>query len=119
MEERYYKSDYTGKEIDDSIGRIVHGEIDELAKRAETAAKSAEKYSENSNEYAEKAKTASLHYPYIGPNKNWMEWDVERSEFVDTGNPSKGMDGIVMGPGIVNFRIREDGHLIVTVDDGT
>lgn len=116
MEDNYYKSDYTGKEIDESIGRIVHGDIDRLAERAETA--------------ATKAESVSVKTPYINAtNKNWMVVDTETGNYRDSGYSSKGDKGdtgpkgdpggmVNLGPGIVGFYINNNGHLIMSVDDG-
>lgn len=41
MAEQYYQSVYTGEQIDESIGRIVNGEIDQLASSAAASASAA------------------------------------------------------------------------------
>lgn len=58
----YYRSIYTGKQIDDGIGRIISGELDELADktgadvlRAKAEADRAKKEADNAKAYAQKA----------------------------------------------------------------
>lgn len=42
---------------------------------------------------AEAAADASVKTPYIGSNGNWLVWDDTRSEYVDSGRPSRGAKG--------------------------
>lgn len=39
---------------------------------------------------ADRAEAASLHYPYIGANKNWYEWDPATEQYIDTGIKAEG-----------------------------
>ena len=43
---------------------------------------------------AQRAEDAVAHYPYIdSTTKNWMVWDAETGQFVDTGVRAEGIDG--------------------------
>lgn len=39
---------------------------------------------------AEKAESSSLHPPIIGENGHWYQWNIDISDYEDTGKPSKG-----------------------------
>ena len=39
---------------------------------------------------ADRAEAASLHYPYIGANKNWYEWNPATEQYIDTGIKAEG-----------------------------
>lgn len=54
MAENYYKSIYTGKQIDDSLGRIVNGELDESVDAAAESAKQAAVSADTAKENSEK-----------------------------------------------------------------
>lgn len=51
---------------------------------------------------AERAETASHHYPYIGENNHWYVYDVDLGNFVDTGVNAEGQDG---RDGIMSARV--------------
>ena len=44
---------------------------------------------------AERAEAAAQHYPYIGANNHWYVYDVTQGNFVDTGIPATGQDGLM------------------------
>ena len=60
-----------------TIGQLIDA-LDEGVNSAEAAAAAAAE--------------AALHYPYIGDNGNWMWWNVQLGEFVDTGINAEGTD---------------------------
>ena len=48
---------------------------------------------------AAQAEAAVEKMPSIGENGNWHAWDANAGEYVDTGKPSKGKDGLDGDPG--------------------
>ena len=48
---------------------------------------------------AAQAEAAVEKMPSIGENGNWYAWDAAAGEYVDTGKPSKGKDGLDGDPG--------------------
>ena len=50
VEKEYYQSSYTGEQIDKAIGRIVNGEIDQIAEEAATSAGEAKRSAEEAAE---------------------------------------------------------------------
>lgn len=65
-----------------------------LIEQAIEAAAEAEASAISAAESAEEAASWSAHPPYIGENGNWYVYDSETEEFVDTGDPSRGPQGI-------------------------
>lgn len=65
-----------------------------LIEQAIEAAAEAEASAISAAESAEEAASWSAHPPYIGENGNWYVYDPETEEFVDTGDPSRGPQGI-------------------------
>ncbi len=53
-----------------------------------------DQYHNNSKWYAEQAAQASAHPPIIGQNGNWYVYDAQSGQYVDSGNPSRGEDGV-------------------------
>lgn len=45
-------------------------------------------YAESAKESSIKAENAAIHSPIIGENGNWLIWDFEKSEYVDSGKPA-------------------------------
>lgn len=110
---QYYESEYYGEQVDEAVGKILSGEIEDYATRAEQA--------------AEKAETATVKTPYIATNKNWMTWDFSQSKYVDSGSSSvgqtgatgpQGPPGVVVDVGVSQFtlHINDEGHLIATIN---
>lgn len=58
--------------------------------------------------------------PIIGQNGNWWAWDTELEEYVDTGNPSKGIDG-TDGIGLDDVQTPSpvDGTVLLRLSDGS
>lgn len=127
-EDASYQSNLTGAEIDNALGQILDGTIDQAVEAAQAA--------------ANKAEQAAVKTPYIGDSNTWMVWDFDSEEYVDTeisalgeqgeagpsGPPGSdgaigppgppGQDGIVVDVGINEFSlsINEEGHLIATIN---
>lgn len=90
-EKQYFKSAFSGVQIDNAIGRIVNGEIDQLSQNAATSAanaaaseKAASGYADKAKTAAEKAETATTNPPIIRDG-TWWCWDFEAGEYADTG----------------------------------
>lgn len=120
--------DCTAEQANDALGRIINGDIDDAADRAEAA--------------ADRAEEVAVKTPYIGENNTWMVWDFNTVEYVDSGisalgKPGEtgpvgpvgpvgaigppgppGQDGVVVDVGISEFSlsINEEGHLIATIN---
>lgn len=86
MAENYYKSAYTGEQIDASLGRIVSGELDKAVNDAQKSAKDAAKS-------AETAAQVAVQTPYAGDSGNWMVWDNAVNAYKDSGIPARGATG--------------------------
>lgn len=113
---QYYDSEYYGEQIDEAVGQILSGEIEDYATRAEDA--------------AEKAESATVHTPYINENANWMVWSTSTEKYVDSGKSSKGTKGdtgatgpqgppgvvVDVGVGQFTLHINDEGHLIATIN---
>jgi len=65
----------------------THEEAKNLINELDNAADEVEQAVEEANHVAEKL-------PYIGSNENWYMWDDEAGEFVDSGSPSRGEQGL-------------------------
>lgn len=110
---QYYESEYYGEQVDEAVGKILSGEIEDYATRAEQA--------------AEKAEEVSVKTPYINENGDWMTWDSETDSYKDSGVQSRGEigpvgpegpPGIVVDVGVSQFalHINDEGHLIATIN---
>lgn len=85
-DQAYYKSAYTGEQIDGSLGRIISGEIDQAVSDAQKSAREAAAS-------AEAAEAVAVRTPYVGDNGNWMVWDLAARAFKDSGVPARGATG--------------------------
>ena len=85
-DQTYYKSAYTGEQIDDSLGRIISGEIDQ-------AVSDAQKSAQDAAASADAAEAVAVRTPYVGANGNWMVWDLAARVFIDSGVPARGATG--------------------------
>lgn len=65
-----------------------------LIEQAIEATAEAEASATSAAESAAEAASWSANPPYIGENGNWYVYDPETEEFVDTGDPSRGPQGI-------------------------
>lgn len=123
-----YQSSLMGEEIDNALGQILDGTIEQSVKAAQSA--------------ADRAEDAAIKTPHIGENNTWMVWDFEIGKYVDSnvsavgeqGEPGPaglpgsngekgppgppGQDGVVVDVGISEFSlsINEEGHLIATIN---
>lgn len=90
-------------EIAAQIPAIIEG-VEDLVEDAEAWAKGTKggeavpsgeaQYHNNAKWYAEQAAEASANPPIIGNNGNWFIYDEATGQYVDSGNPSKGADGV-------------------------
>lgn len=85
-EQNYYKSVYTGEQIDASLGRIVNGELDRAVDDAQKSAMEAAAS-------AEAAEAVAVRTPYVGDNGNWVVWDLATKAYKDSGIPARGAIG--------------------------
>lgn len=85
-EQNYYKSVYTGEQIDASLGRIVNGELDR-------AVDDAQKSAQEAAASAEAAEAVAVRTPYVGDNGNWVVWDLATKAYKDSGIPARGASG--------------------------
>lgn len=85
-DQAYYKSAYTGEQIDGSLGRIISGEIDQ-------AVSDAQKSAQEAAASAEAAEAVAVRTPYVGDNGNWMVWDLDAKVYKDSNVPARGATG--------------------------
>ena len=52
--------------------------------------------------------------PVVGGNGNWWTWDDATGQFVDTGEPARGEDGV----GFQSVSSQQDGTLVILLTDG-
>lgn len=73
--------------------------------------------------YANLAEKVAVKTPYINDSGTWMVWDNETGAYKDSGIEARGPQGVPgttvdLGAGIVGLYINDEGHLIVSVDNG-
>lgn len=100
MVDGYIRRTETGNYVADEETIItldkIQGMANEMAQLYEQAKETMEELSgatENLENALEEAETLPEKLPYIGDNGNWMQWDDDAKQFVDTGSPSRGIPG--------------------------
>ena len=54
--------------------------------------------------------------PIVGNNGNWWEWDAQQEQYVDTGDPSHGADGV--GFATISTPSTADGTALIALTNG-
>lgn len=75
----------------------IQGMANDMAMFYEQAKEKMEELSgatENLENALEEAETITEKLPYIGDNGNWMQWDDDAKQFIDSGSPSRGIPGV-------------------------
>ena len=62
-------------------------------------------YAESAKESSIKAENAAVHSPIVGENGNWLVWDFEKSEYVDSGKPASIGGGNDLSLGITGAQV--------------
>lgn len=82
----------------------------------------APQYQNNSKFFAEKAAELTAKMPYVGNNGNWFIFDIQNNQYVDSGYPSRGVQGDT-GNGIFSIVKTGTSGLVdtytITYTDGT
>lgn len=107
MEEFFYESIWEGKQIDNTVGKIINGDIDDAADQAKKSASAAAASAvaanksdvnaavsaSNALEHANRAEAVSVSTPYISENDTWMVFDKSTGAYIDTGIKAEGKQG--------------------------
>lgn len=85
----YYDSAYSGKQVDEAIGRILSGELKGLTDRAAQSASAAAKSAKDAAGSAEAARQYSGKPPII-QGGHWWTWNAASQRYEDTGEAARG-----------------------------
>lgn len=97
--------------------QIEQAVTEQAANAKQSATESAESAT-NAAASATKAENAAVHSPIVGENGNWLIWDFEKSEYVDSGKPASIGGGTDLSLGITGAQVGQIVKITAVDDSG-